>query len=256
MPDDRNAQSQHDEFYVGYLAMPEGHRKFVAGVVLTLFFVILGLSSLIVISMRDPGESTWDTQSPMSWTGTLIEKPYPMLLPDDQDQHSSLFVVSMGKGGAHDRLGPYFGHHVRLTGYELNRDSHRLIELLAEPDAIQNDPSVQPSSAPVIEPLEQGALTGEIIDGKCYLGAMKPGDGMGHRACATLCISGGIPPMFVAHSPDGDPIYYLLEVDGSTQIAEQILEKVGQLVSVNGEIATMGDIRILRADASDIVLID
>ena len=46
-------------------------------------------------------------------------------------------------------------------------------------------------------------LRGEIVDSKCYLGAMKPGDQKTHKACATLCIRGGIPPVLVERLPGG-----------------------------------------------------
>lgn len=41
-------------------------------------------------------------------------------------------------------------------------------------------------------------LDGELVDSKCYLGTMKPGDGKTHKSCAILCLRGGIPPLFVS----------------------------------------------------------
>ena len=32
-------------------------------------------------------------------------------------------------------------------------------------------------------------LAGEICDGKCYAGAMRPGRGLAHKACANLCLT-------------------------------------------------------------------
>ena len=58
------------------------------------------------------------------------------------------------------------------------------------------------------------SLIGEIVDSKCYLGAMKPGAGRGHKACATLCISGGIPPVLVVRG-DGEGVSYLLLEDAA-----------------------------------------
>ena len=45
-------------------------------------------------------------------------------------------------------------------------------------------------------------LKGEIIDPKCYLGAMKPGGGKTHKACAMRCIAGGIPRRQTGHDDE------------------------------------------------------
>jgi len=37
-------------------------------------------------------------------------------------------------------------------------------------------------------------LVGEIVDSKCFLGVMNPGQLTTHRACAIRCISGGVRP--------------------------------------------------------------
>ena len=48
---------------------------------------------------------------------------------------------------------------------------------------------------------ERVMLRGEIVDSKCYLGVMNPGEGTVHRDCAARCLSGGLPPMLVVRSP-------------------------------------------------------
>src|SRR5690349_19376703 len=57
---------------------------------------------------------------------------------------------------------------------------------------------------------EPVSLRGEIVDSKCFLGAMRPGNGKTHKACAMLCIAGGVPPMFVTRDSAGREEYYLL----------------------------------------------
>jgi len=233
--------------------MPLGQRRFIIAVILTLFIGALAMGSIIVVSMRNPGDAIWDADTVQSWSGTLIEQPYPMLIPDDH-RSPAAFVVSMGKHGAQDRLEPFFDKHVTLSGTELNRDGRHLIELGDEPDAIVNDPSKPPMQIDAqFNPLKHATLTGEIVDGKCYLGAMKPGDGMGHRACAVLCIRSGLPPMFAANTPGGDPIYYLLLVDDSTNLGEDIMELVARPVTLSGEIGDLYGIPILQTNASNIL---
>lgn len=43
--------------------------------------------------------------------------------------------------------------------------------------------------------LKEMVVQGEIIDPKCYFGAMNPGSGKPHLSCASRCISGGIMPV-------------------------------------------------------------
>ncbi len=244
--------TSQDEFYVGYLPVPNGHRKFIALLVSTLLIWSLSLAIIITITMRSPGEATWDTGEIQSWSGTLVESPYPMLIPDNIDQSPPLFVVSMGKSGAHERLKPFFGQHVSVQGYELNRDNRHIIELAPDQDAIKTDDTVPARSAPTILTSTPVDLIGEIVDGKCYLGAMKPGDGTGHRACATLCIQGGLPPMFATKSASGERTFYLLTIDGTTDYSPQMLALVGRPVRISGQLTDFTGTPVLQASSADI----
>ena len=240
-----------DEFYVGYFPIPKGHRRFVIALVSMLTLWSLAMAIIITMTMRNPGSATWNTGTIQTWSGTLLEHPYPVLIPDDTNTPPHL-VVSMGKRGAHNRLAPYFGKHVTLIGYELYRDGRHLIELSPEPEAIVSD-----SQSPLLSKLlpntsQEVTLVGEIVDGKCYLGAMKPADGLGHRACAVLCIRGGLPPMFVTETPTGQHIYHLLTIDGTTQYNEDIYQLVGQQVTLTGQITSMHGLQVLETTTSSI----
>ena len=84
-------------------------------------------------------------------------------------------------------------------------------------------------------PLGGATLAGEIIDPKCYFGAMKPGEGKIHKACATLCLRGGIPPMFMTTDEQGRHVYYLLtKPDGRGSNHDKL-----QRVPVSGEVNVM-----------------
>ncbi|MDF1809983.1 MAG: hypothetical protein P1U42_09840 [Phycisphaerales bacterium] len=251
--DNSTSNPQNDEFYVGYLPIPKGYRKFINALLVTLFLWISAMSVIIVTTMRDPGYARWETGAAQQWTGTLVESPYPMLIPDDSTK-PAIFVVSMGKLGAHERLAPFYDKHVTLSGYELNRDGRLLIELEDEESAIALESSVPTTRSQTPVHVDTIRLTGEIIDGKCYLGAMKPGDGVGHRSCAVLCIRGGLPPMFAAETPDGSKIYYLLMIDGSTNYSEESLGLVGRRVSLTAKHSTLLGLPILDSSNSQITL--
>jgi len=215
--------------------MPAGDRWFVRTLVVLLVVWILGVGGIIAMSMRDPGDAAWITSNERVWTGTLAMRPYPMLVPDDDPEHP-LLVVSMGKRGAHDRLARHDGFTVRLRGWELHRDGRRLIELAEEEDAIVDVAagSVLPEPTAFPEPV---MLEGEIVDGKCFLGAMKPGDGAGHESCAVLCLRGKLPPMLATVDAGGAPVYHLLVLDGETALSARALTHVARRVRVEGRLA-------------------
>jgi hypothetical protein len=51
---------------------------------------------------------------------------------------------------------------------------------------------------------------------------MKPGDGKPHKACAVLCLRGGIPPVFLA----ADGTSYLIVEESGNQLSGEKLEAV------------------------------
>ena len=242
------------DFYVGYLPIPASHRRFIIFFVLFAAIWSLGMATIITLTMRSPGTAQWNTGSMQTWVGTLIEKPYPMLVPDDPNE-PALLVVEMGKRGAHERLTPYFNQQVQLQGYELNRDARRMIELDTHEDAItlaSNQSTDQTIQWTTFTPTNTITTIGEIVDGKCYLGAMKPADGIGHRACAVLCIRGGLPPMFVTIDDNGNRSYALLLIDGSTTLDEHALKLVGQPCIITGQYSQFHGINIFHTTKSAI----
>ena len=105
---------------------------------------------------------------------------------------------------------------------------------------------------PADVPLGPVTLRGEIVDTKCYLGAMRPGEGKVHRACANLCLMGGIPPMLaVFHENEAPTLLLLTDAEGNAFDAD-ILDYVAPYVSVTGELYRRGDLLMLRTDASRI----
>lgn len=254
---DTNAPEQ-DHFYVGYLTAPSPYRRFVMLLVALLTLWFLSLAAIFVLTQRDPGRAVWSNSNEQTWSGVLIESPYPMLIPDDTADTLPLLVVSMGKAGAHEALRDAFDHRVTLRGYALEREGRHMIELSPDPDAIVINQPISDSERPVIDDqhAESLELIGEIIDGKCYLGAMKPGDGFGHRSCAALCLRGGLPPMFVAESDIGDIFYPLLLVDGSCELDDDTIDLVACRVRVHGQLAHIAGLPVLMVNKQDMQRID
>lgn len=229
--------------YVGYMSMPLGVRRAVRAALLTLVIVMVGSAALIASGQRDPGPAVWDTSSVRSWTGTLVDVPYPMLLTDEGE---ALLIVEIGKLGAQDRVEPLASTSgVTVTGYPMERDGRKMIELIEGEEALEvtaPDARRRPLSSVPGAPVE---VVGEIVDGKCFLGAMKPGEGKAHKSCAVLCIAGGLPPMVLTRDASGTPTFHLLVVDGRAELPFEAWDLVAEPVRLEGRLGRIGDLSVL-----------
>ena len=235
-------------FYVGYLPMPRRHMVFLwiaAPLVAGALGALVGVMSA---SQRDPGDGVWDTGSVVRVEGTLLVAPYPMVIDDRGKTH---LLVEIAKTGADARAEPFAGARVVVSGYSLERDGRRMLELVDGDDAVVRGEGSSRAVA-VDAGAETVTLRGEILDSKCYLGAMKPGDGKGHKACATLCVTGGIPPLLLSWDADGTVRHLLLvNADGSSA-REVVLGLIGEPVTVTGRLGRIGDLETLAIDAASI----
>jgi hypothetical protein len=248
MPETNN---NGDPFYVGYLPRaPAPHARTTRASAGVLAVLCAAVAAAAVALQTPPGTGHWSSDEPVDFTGLLTLHPYPLLMLPGEPAPVAL-VVAAGKHGAADRLRPLDGRVVRLRGTRISRDGRLMIELL---DA---DSAAAPSEVltmPDVRPIDLGgvAVRGEVIDPKCYLGAMKPGSGKTHRACAVRCISGGIPPMLISHEPNGSPVYYLLTDAAGNAANDAILPYVGDVVDARGRLSRVGDMLVLAADPAAI----
>ena len=95
-------------------------------------------------------------------------------------------------------------------------------------------------------------LVGEIIDPKCYLGGMKPGAGRTHKGCAVLCLRGGVPPMFVSTGTNGAPVYHLLTDHDRRPPSPDLLDRVGESVTISAELEKWGDLPVLKVSPAGV----
>src|SRR5437016_9462632 len=117
-----------------------------------------------------------------------------------------------------------------------------------KPEWIQ--PAEKPSATsapPQSTSLGNLTLVGEIVDSKCFLGVMNPGQLAPHRACAIRCISGGVPPVLLVRQKDGPPIYLLLVSAGGKPVNQQVLNVVAEPLEITGEVEQRGELLIMRA---------
>ena len=91
-----------------------------------------------------------------------------------------------------------------LKGTWIHRGDQEMIEVV--PETVANTTGADASAEHSIGAyLELGETTpkGEIVDSKCYLGVMNPGNLKAHRACAINCIQGGVPPVLLVRDGGG-----------------------------------------------------
>lgn len=238
-----------NEFYVGYLPAPHGIASAMRFSLLALTLLVAMAGAILAIGQRHPGEGSWDFTL-VEKTGVLILMPYPMLIDDETPHHPSILLVEPGKHGSGERLKPFAGQRITLRGTIIQRDLWCIMELGAEESAVQ-----------VISPPRDGALatptrgiawagdteiTGEVVDPKCFLGAMRPGDGKAHRACAALCIFGGIPPVLAASPHDDKPRCTLLVAPDGGPANELVLRHAGETVTLRGTLGSIAGWDVLK----------
>lgn len=230
-----------ESFYVGYLPLPTADRRVLRVLIPTLFIVLAAVAAVVAWSQRDPGPAVWDTGQARAWTGLVRTDPYPVLETDE----GIYLVVEAGKHTSRPRLEHLDGRAASLTGFLLERTGRRMIELEPGADAVTAAATTPRAPRPRTAGPEV-VLTGEILDSKCYLGAMKPGDGKGHKACATLCIDGGIAPMLITTQPDGTAAYYILATTTDGPAGELVRPFIGEPVRVRGVPVRSPGLNLLR----------
>lgn len=242
------------EFFIGWLAMPVSYRRFLGAATAMVMLLVAALALALPVWQQSPGSGAWETDSVVTIEGVAQAEPYALLRVPAGENGSAIrtfLLVEEGKFGAQQRALPLAGQYVRATGTILHREGRQMLELSAAKDALVH---VQAPASTDAERLAFPArrqqmpvtLRGELIDPKCYLGAMRPGGGKTHKACAMLCISGGIPPMLVTRDQAGRETYYLLMTPDGKSAQDILLNYVGNLVEIQGTLETWDDLFILR----------
>lgn len=259
-------KTSQDEFFVGWLQTPKGYVRFLRPVVLTLLLIGVVAAGTLAFFRRSPGTGQWADDKAVIMRGVAFTKPYAMLrVPGEKpgDPPRTYLLVEDGKFGALPRVsqivtGRAEGVPVEVKGTVLHREDRWMLAL-EEGDAgirILTDaeaeilPSLSWNKPKVLA--EASTLRGEIIDPKCYLGAMKPGGGKTHKACAMRCVSGGIPPMLVTRDADGRETFYLLVLQDGSVANEAVYPFVGDRVEMAGILEQRNDMLVLKVDPIEI----
>ena len=243
-----------DEFFIGWLPMPQSCSRLLRALVPLTVLAVVGVAAALPMWQQPAGSGTWETESIATVEGFLQAGPYALLRTIEGTQGErarTILLVEEGKFGARERALPLAGQYVRASGTFLHREGRWMLELSAHSDSLQiaqPPPNLDRTafSASQPGPSRRVTLQGEVVDPKCYLGAMKPGGGKTHKACAILCISGGIPPMLAVRDAAGQEAFYLLTDSQGATAKDCVLSYVGDLVAVEGELQMLTDLPVLR----------
>lgn len=240
---DTDPSRTSDDFYVGYLPISRTQRSTLRLIVPSLVLIFGGAIALLASVQRDPGRGVW-REEVSEFTGTVFAQPAPMLLIARETEERVALLVEEGKHGAGPRVAEWNGKRVTVRGRALEREGGLMIELAAGDDALRAAEGAAVSLQVVAS--AQATFRGEIVDGKCYHGAMKPGDGKGHKACATLCVRNGIPAMLATPISSGGVQLRLLVVAGGMDA--DTLEKVGEPIELRGELSRVADLEAITVE--------
>ncbi|MBX3390874.1 MAG: hypothetical protein KF691_15605 [Phycisphaeraceae bacterium] len=254
MPEEVPTTTNDQPFYVGYLPVPAPLRTFFKVIAPLLVAGVIAVGLVAARTQRDPGPARWNDGVAQQFRGFIVRTPYPALLVQSESSGgppSVFLLVEMGKHGAARELPPD-GSAVNISGWKLDRDGRQMIELEPGSDALK--PESATKSINLARPTRLGTvtITGEIVDSKCYLGAMKPGEGKTHKACATLCIRGGVPPVLVTRDAQTRFEHVLLCSDTGDPLGPEFWPFVADPVSVTGELEILAGIKRLRVPSGGV----
>jgi hypothetical protein len=161
-------------------------------------------------------------------------------------------LSSGAKRGLGPRGEPLDGQIVQARGIVLERGSLDMLQVQGRADALTPVENAPDRPATVTEDLGRWRLTGEICDGKCLAGAMRPGRGLAHKACANLCLIGGVPPVFVSTQPVEGSEFLMLGGNGASDRPQALLDIVGEYVTLDGQVERRGDLLIFTPDLESV----
>lgn len=246
-------------FFIGWATPDKRLWAFLGAVAVLAFAASFAIAYLIAATQNDPGQG--GRMGQVQALGVLQTQPYPVLHILESEQFeagTTVLLMGQGKNGAQGRADALDGQIVQVNGVRLNRGELNGIILRGGQNGVMfAEDAMVPSgegTLPDAEDLGRWRLTGEICDGNCLAGAMRPGTGLAHRACANLCILGGLPPVFVATDTVGGSEFFLVaDADGGPMPAA-MLDVTALLIEAEGRVERHGGMNVFLMDANTVEL--
>ncbi len=254
--------SSHDDFFIGYSRkVPPRLMAFLAAVAGSLLVIAAVVAFALGAGTADPGNGRFigGAANLKTLTGIVELQPYPILrvMPDGDQEARAIPLTGQGKWGVMNAAEPLDGQIVDIEGFFLRRGELDMLvvrggvnNMKLTPTAATLTADQQNFTPAAAESLGYWRLEGEICDGKCYAGAMRPGNGLAHLACADLCLLGGVPPVFVTTGEiEGMNFMWLANADGGP-LPDAYYDLVALRVSLEGEVERRDDILVFKVDLS------
>ncbi|MBM3724735.1 MAG: hypothetical protein FJW40_04840 [Acidobacteria bacterium] len=228
-----------DDFYVGY--QPQASRSMRRWMAFTWLVIGAGAAFIgiaLTAGQTPPAPARFEFGRSTEFEGAVELWPYPML----RVAGARLLLVLSGKYGADEAVRPFAGRQVTLRGSLIEREGIRMVEI--EPASLTERGPALPDTAD----LDLGAfsLTGEVVDTKCYLGVMNPGQGVPHRGCAQACLRGGIPAALLVRDSAGVARLVLLAGAEGRPLSRQVAHLTAQPATFQGRLLKSGGWFTLR----------
>lgn len=210
---------------------------------------------LFAVAQQNFANSTFEFGKTTEFQGRLVKKPYPSLivtttLEDNHTDQKPFLLVAPGKHGATPLIEGFTERNIRLRGALIHREEGQMIEVV--PGSI-TQAAEAPRETGATRRLGGFTLRGEIVDSKCFLGVMNPGEGKVHRDCAVRCISGGIPPAFLTSDLTGKPQILLLSGENGRPLdKEAYLYRVAQPVQIHGQVLEVDGLLYLQFEPAQV----
>jgi nitrite reductase/ring-hydroxylating ferredoxin subunit len=241
---DGDTKIVQENFYIGWLGnidipTSKALKGFVFPATLIGFLFLISFT----FSQNKIANSAYRSGEIAEYTGIVNNTPFPhILFTKSKDVFGNpkkevLPLVNAWKFGADTLISKWCKKNsncsATIKGTIISRDGISAMELSDEENSFSpsNNPSISIQSS--LKLIGQVSLKGEIIDPKCYLGAMNPGEGKPHRSCAIRCISGGIMPM-VTYLENNEKKYAVILGIHGEKINSKILDFVAEPVQIGG----------------------
>lgn len=237
----------NDDFYIGYSAtMPSDLARHIRVAAAGLLALAMLLPVLLIAAQGRAAQGVFEFGRTRTVEGRLVEFPYPAL---DVDGPAPAFywLVGPGKHGAAALVRGLDGRTVRLRGTLIERDGEKMLQLV--PDEIEAVGASSETKPSVPVRIRTVRVAGELVDSKCHLGVMKPGEGPLHRDCAVRCLLGAVPPMI---SVRGTSERFALVGADLRPFFSDFSALAGRPLVVRGTLVSQGARRFLAIDRDDI----
>lgn len=253
-----------DEFYIGWQdKAPTLYGKKVKRTVLWLLLIVPMVGALLVFGQKQFINSTFEIARLRTLDGILITEPIPCLkmpLGTDKNgltQYQRVLLIGAGKKSATPTLDAIEkmqnqalnGKGVQLEGKLIYFDGKLAMELSNGVEAFKSFKTI-PDAPSFEQKLGDATLRGEILDPKCYLGVMRPGEGKPHRSCAIRCIEGGIPPFFKAETKDDARQYFFVLDENGQPVYDKVAKYVADQVQLCGTVEQWDDWYVFKMDVA------